>query len=302
MLNGILLIDKPRGVTSHDVVLHVRKLLHQKKIGHCGTLDPNATGLLILTLGKATRLSRFFIEAPKLYKGQLILGIETDTYDIEGKIISRSDVDRIEREDIIKAFAKFKGEYLQTPPPYSAKKFKGKRLYHLAREGKEIQLPPKKVFIYDLSIISIDLPKINFSLHCSSGTYARSIVHDLGKKLKVGATLNDLRRIKIGSFDVTNALKIEELEEIVAKGETLGKSFIEFDAIELPFPSTITESYQEWRITHGQNIIAKVSNDVSSGSWIKLTDSRNKLKAVGVVIEKVGKTNMAVIHPKIVFK
>jgi tRNA pseudouridine(55) synthase len=222
MKDGLLLVDKEPGLTSHDVVQRVRRLLRQKKIGHCGTLDPDATGLLLLTLGSATRLTRFLIRAPKVYCGVIRFGVVTDTYDASGKVLAEAaeaDVERLRREEVVAAMRAFVGPIEQKPPAYSAKKINGVKFYELARRGEEVPEEPKEITIYDLEATSeLASGRLSFRLSCSSGTYARALAHDLGAALGLGAHLAELRRVQVGSFRVEQALTLGTLAAAVEPG------------------------------------------------------------------------------------
>ncbi len=212
-LNGLFLIDKEEGITSHDVVDRVRKVLGTQKVGHAGTLDPFATGLIVIGVGSATRLLEYIMGSEKVYETELELGKITDTFDITGNILETRDINGISENDVLNAILLFKGEYMQAPPAYSAKKYKGERLYELARQGKIITLPPKKVTIYDIWDIEFSLPFVRFKAKVSAGTYIRSLCMDIGYKLGCGAVTTKLRRISSGKFSVENAVKSLELSK-----------------------------------------------------------------------------------------
>lgn len=220
MRDGLLLVDKEPGLTSHDVVQRVRRLFRQKKIGHCGTLDPDATGLLLLTLGTATRLTRFLIRAPKVYCGVLCFGVSTDTYDASGKVLAEASAEalaRLTHDEVVRAMRGFVGAIEQKAPAYSAKKVNGVKFYELARRGEEVPSEPKEVTIYELEATSeLAGGRLAFRLGCSSGTYARALAHDLGAVLGVGAHLAELRRLQIGSFHVREAKKLGDLAAVLA--------------------------------------------------------------------------------------
>jgi len=213
-MQGVLVIDKPQGWTSHDVVNFIRRRYKIEKVGHAGTLDPLASGVLIILLGRYTKLFKRYSSEDKEYVGTLCLGISTDSGDAEGKIILQREISSINREDIGKAFAKFKGEINQIPPMVSALRYKGKRLYKLARQGKEITRQSRKIFIYKFEIINFSLPNIDFFLSSSKGTYVRTLCHDIGKMLGCGGHLLRLRRVKSGSFSLDNSLTVEELKKM----------------------------------------------------------------------------------------
>lgn len=210
-MDGILIIDKPQWLTSHDVVLKLRQKLGQQKIGHAGTLDPLATGILILVLGKATKLVTKLINHDKKYEVTLILGIKTDTGDITGKILKKEDIKDIGTSYIKEIFNKFKGSLSQTPPMVSAKKHKGKPLYKYARQGKIIPRTPKEIYIYSISVDEIKLPEISFTVECSKGTYIRTLCEDIGEALGASACSNKIKRIKSGDFAIAQAIPLDTL-------------------------------------------------------------------------------------------
>ncbi len=207
---GILVVDKGKGMTSHDVVDLVRKKFGIKKVGHAGTLDPNATGVLILLLGGATKLSSRFLEQDKEYEAVMKLGEKTDSGDCDGKVIKTGEID-VSKKEIKDAIAGFEGEIEQTPPMVSAKKVKGKRLYKLARKGLEVKRDPKKIVIKKIKVKDIDLPFVGFSVACSKGTYIRQLADDIGEKLGCGAHLTELRRTRSGSFSLEQAVALQDL-------------------------------------------------------------------------------------------
>ena len=212
MMNGILLINKEKGPTSHDVVAKVRRTLKMKKVGHMGTLDPAATGILPLLLGKATRLSRYFIGADKSYRAVIRLGETTDTLDGDGTFLTKNDV-ALEDGEIQSVVESFLGKQDQLPPMYSAKKIKGKRLYDLARKGIEVEREPKKIEIKRLDIESIEGRDITLVVDCTSGTYIRVLAADIGDRLGCGAYLAGLERLRVGDFVLEDSVRIDQLSE-----------------------------------------------------------------------------------------
>ncbi len=211
-IDGVLLVDKAEGMTSHDVVAVVRRQLGTKKVGHCGTLDPIATGLLILTIGRGTKIQDLLMSEDKEYAGTFVLGIATDTQDREGKVMQERAVPELSEDQIRAAFEKFRGDFYQTPPMVSAKKHGGVPLYKLARQGKVVEREPRLVHVYRHTIDRIALPEIDFSVLCSKGFYVRTYVHDIGEILGCGAHLKTLRRTKSGRFDVANAITVDEIK------------------------------------------------------------------------------------------
>ena len=210
---GILIVDKGKGMTSHDIVDLVRRRFSVKKAGHAGTLDPNATGVLVLLLGKATKLSDRFLNDDKEYAATMKLGERTDSGDRDGKIISVREV-HVSETEIRSVMAGFVGETEQTPPMVSAKQINGKRLYKLARKGIEIERSPGKITIKTMEIKDIDLPCVSFTTVCSKGTYIRQLVDDAGEKLNCGAHLTDLRRTRSGQFSIDQAFSLDKLAEM----------------------------------------------------------------------------------------
>lgn len=211
LLTGILVINKPKSLTSRDVVNRVSKLLHTKKIGHTGTLDPIATGVLILTIGKCTKLSEFLTSTFKEYEATFVLGSETDTLDNTGIVLKTSDI-AVDDETITSCIKSFEGSYDQTVPAYSAVKIEGRRLYDYARNGEEVELPKRYVTISSIDILSIDKRTIKIRTTVSKGTYIRSLIRDIGRALKTYATMTDLVRTKQGNVDIKNSYTLEEVE------------------------------------------------------------------------------------------
>jgi len=207
-MNGVVIIDKPAGKTSHDVVAIVKKALGARKAGHTGTLDPLATGVLPVCLNEATKLARFFSSATKDYRATMRLGIETDTQDLEGKVLARREVD-VAAGDVETALKRYVGEIDQKPPGYSAVKFKGQALYKWARKGILIDLPPRKVSVYRIILEDVALPDVTFSVSCSAGTYIRSLCAAVGEDLGCGACLSGLRRTRSGVFEENSAVSCD---------------------------------------------------------------------------------------------
>ena len=211
---GILLVDKPTDWTSFDVVNFVRGRFNFPKVGHCGTLDPAATGLLVLTVGKFTSYSNRFAGDDKTYEATLKLGITTDSYDMEGEITSECDASAVEDAQVAEVIAGFKGSQKQLPPMVSAVKVGGKKLYELARKGIEIEREYRDIEISKIDITRMANPEYDFTVKCSKGTYIRTLCHDIGQKLGVGGTLKALRRTQSGKFSVADALTIEQIKEM----------------------------------------------------------------------------------------
>ncbi|MBL9134623.1 MAG: tRNA pseudouridine(55) synthase TruB [Verrucomicrobiales bacterium] len=210
-LDGAILIDKPAGLTSHDVVDRVRRRFGVKKVGHCGTLDPMATGLLVLVLGRGTKLSDSLMAADKVYSGRIKFGESTDSFDADGELVASLPVPPLGIDALNESAASFVGDLMQTPPMVSAVKVKGVPLYKLARKGVEVAREPRLIHVYSLRFTAYQEPFGDFRLACTKGTYVRSIAHDLGQKLGCGAHLTALRRLDSGRFSVQDAMPLDEL-------------------------------------------------------------------------------------------
>lgn len=300
--DGLLLVDKEAGGTSHDVVQRVRRALRQKKIGHCGTLDPDATGLLLLTLGRATRLTRFLIRAPKVYAGTMRFGTATDTYDASGRVTAERPIDGLTLDAVRAAMDQLVGTYEQAPPAYSAKKHQGVRSYELARRGEEVPESAKEVTVYEFAPTGgVETGTVSFTLSCASGTYARTLAHETGQRVGCGAHLAALRRERIGPFRVEDAVRLGELDARFAPEADPGACWIPFDRIPLPFPQVTADAQQEGRIANGQSVLVR-EFEAAEGDWIKLVNQRQQFIAVGTVVERIGDRGVGVVQPKVVFK
>lgn len=214
MMTGILIVNKSKGKTSHNVVSKIRKKLNIKKVGHTGTLDPLATGVLPICIGKATRISDYIMEQGKSYIATLEFGKSTTTYDIEGEIVNISDKFIFSEDEINSKLKLFLGEIEQTPPIYSALKVDGKKLYEYAREGKEVEIKPRKVTIYDIKLLELDGAIAKIEVSCSKGTYIRSLIHDLGINLGSYAHMTNLIRTRVGRFNIENSIDLDEMENL----------------------------------------------------------------------------------------
>lgn len=222
--NGVLLVDKDPGFTSHNAVALCRRILQTKKVGHCGTLDPMATGMLIVVIGKATKMQDMLMCEDKVYTATMKLGIETNSQDADGKVVAEKPTDSLTEQDIRAAFEHFAGEFDQLPPMYSAVKINGVPCYKLARKGKEVERKARhvKVLGYEITRIDLSAAEVDFTVHCSKGFYVRTYAHDIGQHLGCGAHLTALRRIRSGHFDISQAIDVPTLksasrEELLAK-------------------------------------------------------------------------------------
>jgi len=249
LINGVISIRKEKGWTSFDVVAKLRGILKQKKIGHTGTLDPDAEGVLLVCLGKATKLCDILPDKDKEYEATLLLGVDTDTEDISGKVLNTKDVIST-KEEVEKMIMSFLGESMQIPPMYSAIKVNGKKLYELAREGKVIEREPRKIIIYRIEIISIELPRVVFKVECSKGTYIRSLCRDIGNALGCGGCMEHLLRSRACGFDLSTALSLEEVEEARDNG-SLEKYIISIDSLYPEFPKILIKEVDKKLIDNG---------------------------------------------------
>lgn len=288
-MDGILIIDKPAGITSHDVVARVRRALKTKRVGHTGTLDPFATGVTVVLVGKATRLAQFLDKDEKEYEAVVRFGFETDTGDITGSPKSEPKVPiSVDFGQIESALAKFQGSYLQTPPMYSAKKVEGKRLYELARKGVEIERSPAEVTITKLErVTNGSLPNDSICIRaaCSAGTYIRTLAEDIGREIGIGAHLTELRRTRAGRFTIDEALKLQEVNETDLKPIELAVEHL---------PAFILRDDRVAKTLNGMST-RDLSATFTDGHHIRMTTPDGNLIAIGVYddAEKV-------IQPKLV--
>ncbi len=212
-MEGIIVVDKPSGMTSHDVVAQVRRRLKMKQIGHAGTLDPLATGVLVILVGKGTKLFDRFVGMDKAYQAVLKLGVKTHSADIQGDVLAEKPFAHVTREAVETAFLRFTGEIDQVPPMVSAVKYKGERLYRLARKGVHVERPARKVRIDVLEVIDFSSPYVRFQMDCSKGTYVRQVADDVGEVLGCGACITEIRRTKVGPFTIADAVRLEDMNE-----------------------------------------------------------------------------------------
>ena len=272
-MDGFLLLDKEKGISSNQLVQKVKKSLSLKKVGHLGTLDPMATGLMILAINRATKFSSYFLESDKSYDASIQLGSSTDTDDAMGNIISSSDIIPNEK-DINKSLASFIGKSMQAAPFFSALKHKGKPLYKYAREGEFISKPPREINIFSIKNIICEHNKCSFIVHCSKGTYIRSIARDLGDKLNSGGHLSALRRLSQGIFNIKNAMTIENIE--LNKLITIEEAFTELSEIQL-------DSNQTKFFMNG----VKIEEINLEDDTYKIYDSSKKFLGLGMVSNSV---------------
>jgi tRNA pseudouridine55 synthase len=280
--SGVIVVDKPPGITSAKVVARVKKWLKARKAGHTGTLDPFATGVLVVCINRATKLSRFFLHGKKKYEAVLHLGVETDTQDLTGIVTNVSHNVEFSKKTIHSAFKKFEGSIKQLPPIYSALKHKGVPLYKLARSKKPVQKPARQVTIITLKILEIQSPFIRFEVLCSAGTYIRTLCADIGASLGCGGHLKELRRIESSGFSITDAVTLEELEDLALSEKSSDRIISMSNALK-DMPEYIADNVLVNKINHG-HIITK--DDVMSEQinafegFIKIVDTNKTLVAV----------------------
>jgi len=291
-MNGILNIFKPKGISSFQAVKEIRSILNIPKVGHTGTLDPSASGVLLICLGHATKIAEFLVGMEKHYQGEMTLGISTDTQDSEGKIIEKRKVkDNINEKLIKNIFHKYEGTIIQIPPMFSAAHYKGERLYRLARKGIEVKRNPKKVKIYQLNLINFKQkvnPIVKFEVICSKGAYIRTLCNDIGDELGCGAHLSNLIRKKVGNFSIEDSLNLKELKKEKALGkrylisidsalEELNKITLKNEAIKTVLNGGVISNEQ----------IAEIPEDLKTGKdkFVKIFDAKGNLLSIGTSIE-----------------
>ncbi|WP_457551621.1 tRNA pseudouridine(55) synthase TruB [Desulfobacula sp.] len=283
MKSGIIAVHKPDGISSAKVVARVKKALGAKKVGHTGTLDPFATGLLLCSINKGTRISRFFLDGHKRYLARICLGIETDTYDLTGKTVSTAEnaiMDSLTIDDIKVAINSFIGIQDQVPPAFSALKHQGQPLYKLARQGKKIQKPPRQIEFFNIEIIHIEFPFVDIDVFCSSGTYIRSLGYDIGQKLGCGAHLSKLCRTQSSAFKLEDALKLDTLE-------MLDRAVVEQKIVSLSdclgfMPKIVAEKSTIQKIKFGQRLLKKeIGSPLErQAPFVRVVDDKNDLLAI----------------------
>lgn len=251
-MNALLILDKPQGLSSHSAVHRVRKITGEDRVGHAGTLDPMATGVLLLLLGSAVRLSEYIVDHDKKYHAVVRLGIETDTYDATGTVLTTQEV-AIPEPEIRVAVLSFVGKQNQIPPAHSAIQIQGKRAYKMARQGIEVEMQPRPVEFYSIENITVDGAQVAFDVHCSKGTYIRSLAHDIGAKLGVGAHLAALRRTASGEFNLAAALTLDQVSDAVAASD-LDKYLLPMDLAIPQFDAVHLDASQSRAIRNGQFI------------------------------------------------
>ena len=282
-MDGVIVVDKPEDWTSHDVVGKFRRIARTKKVGHLGTLDPIATGVLPLVVGRATRLAQFYTRSDKIYQGVVRFGWSTDSYDRAGKPTSEKRGVTVTPEDLAPLLEHFRGETLQTPPAVSAKKVDGRRAYELARKSIAVELEPVKVQIYELTLLSVEGPDATLRAHCSAGTYMRSIAHDLGRLLGCGAHLQDLRRLASGEFDIVQARTLAQLEALAAEDRLLD-ALVPAGQMLPGLPSVFIDDLTATQVRNGRNFRASPFRPLPASKLAKAVDAQGDLVAIGEAV------------------
>ena len=282
-MDGVIVIDKPEGWTSHDVVGKVRRIAGTKKVGHLGTLDPIATGVLPLVLERATRLAQFYTRSDKVYEGLVRFGWSTTSYDRAGEPTSYQRDVSVDPEELERRLQSFRGEIWQVPPAVSAKKVEGKRAYELARKNIAVELEPVKVQIYELTVLSIEGPLVKLRAHCSGGTYMRSIAHDLGMAMDCGAHLQELRRIASGEFEIAEASTLERLEQL-AKDDRLGDAIVPASKLLPAMPSVFVDDLTVRQVRNGRNFPASPFRAQPASKYAKAVTRTGELVAIGEAV------------------
>jgi tRNA pseudouridine55 synthase len=287
-ISGVLIIDKASGMTSHDVVAQARRLLGIRQVGHFGTLDPFATGVLPLSIGKATRFAQFYLKSRKAYEGEICFGFSTDTYDATGKPTSEPAAPNLDRGLLEKVFQEFTGRMMQAPPSFSAKRVGGKRAYELARQQKPVHLAPVEVEIYALELLDVAADRARFAVECSGGTYVRSLAHDIGQKVGCGAHLGGLRRTAVAEFSQSRALTLERLAEATRDGK-LKEILVPLEALLPDCPELVVRGREEKSVRHGHKFelaqAVRPARGSSPGRWtaaslLKILNPERRLVAV----------------------
>jgi tRNA pseudouridine55 synthase len=282
-VDGVIVVDKTEGMTSHDVVNRVRRIAGLRRVGHLGTLDPMATGVLPLVLGRATRLAQFFSAGEKTYDARIQFGWSTDTYDRQGEPASEPVEPRFTRAELETALARFRGSFLQTPPPFSAKKVAGTPAYRLARKGTPVELRPVQVQVFGLDLLEFDGPTARIRLRCSAGTYLRGIAHDVGRELGCGAFLTALRRIAAAEFTESQAFTLEALADLARAG-SLAEALIPAVRVLPEFPNALVDTVTAGQIRHGKDFRLSPFVERSGSRYVKAVSPEGDLIAIGEAV------------------
>jgi tRNA pseudouridine55 synthase len=299
-INGVLLVDKKSGITSHDVVEVFRRRSKIKKVGHTGTLDPLATGLLVLCVGRATRLQAYLMGMEKTYEGVIQFGWATDSYDAAGTVVGEVREQNVEKIDFEPLVARFRGEIEQMPPQFSAKKVQGVRAYELARKGEVAALTPKRVTVHEFEVTKLAGSTAQFRVRSSAGTYIRSLAHELGAAAGVPAHLKQLRRTSIGKFSVSDALPFERLENAPVEETITPPYFQSLSDIDLPLEKLRIDWSQQGKMMRGQGVIMTPAVLVRKGDLLALGNPHDQLVAIGEVVNVLREGGPVEVRPKVV--
>lgn len=299
-IDGVVLVDKKTGLTSHDVVETFRRRSKVKKVGHTGTLDPLATGLLVLCAGKATRLQNYLMGMEKTYEGTIQFGWATDSYDATGQPASEPQEADISGIDLRPHVQRFVGEIEQMPPQFSAKKVQGVRAYELARKGETAALTPKRITVYQFDILSVEGSRAKFRVRSSAGTYMRSLAHDLGAAIGVPAHLKELRRTAVGNFNVGDAITHEALEGAPISEVLKPPHFQSLNDIDLPLAKIRIDWTQQGKMMNGQAVIMTPAVPVRKGDLLALGNPEDQLVAIGEVVNVLREGGAVEVRPKVV--
>lgn len=298
--DGVLLVDKRPGITSHDVVETFRRRANAKKAGHTGTLDPLATGLLVLCIGKATRLQAYLMGMEKTYEGTIQFGWATDTYDSSGEPAGEAKEVNVEHIDFAPLVAKFTGQIEQMPPAFSAKKIQGVRAYEMARKGEPVELKPKRVTVHEFTIVEVSGSTAQFRVRSSAGTYIRSLAHDLGNAAGVPAHLKELRRTVIGKFKVEEAMPFDAMAAARAEDILKPPQYQSLGDIDLPLEKLRIDWTQQGRMISGQGVIMTPAVSVRKGDLLALGNPHDQLVAIGEVVNVLRDGGPVEVKPKVV--
>ncbi|HXS98986.1 MAG TPA: tRNA pseudouridine(55) synthase TruB [Candidatus Limnocylindrales bacterium] len=282
-MDGVIVVDKPQDWTSHDVVNRMRRIANTKKVGHLGTLDPIATGVLPLIVGRATRLAQFYTHSDKIYEGVVRFGFSTNTYDRAGDPTSEPVEPSFSDAALEAALDRFRGEFKQTPPPVSAKKVAGKRAYELARKNIAVELAPVPVHVYEAAVLERNGSEVRIRVHCSGGTYVRSIAHDAGQLLGCGAHLKELRRVASGEFEAAQARTLQQLESLAAE-ERLIDALVPMGDLLPGFTSVFVDDLTATQIRNGRNFPASPFRSQPASRFVKAVTRQNELVAIGEAV------------------
>lgn len=282
-LSGAIVVDKPSGWTSHDVVGKLRRIADTRKVGHLGTLDPLATGVLPMLLNRATRLAQFFTLNDKAYEGTIRFGFSTDSYDADGKPTSTPVSRPVSVDEVERVMAQFRGTIMQVPPAVSAKKVDGRKAYELARKNVKVELPPVEVTVHELDVLGTSGDEARIRIRCSAGTYVRSIAHDAGLALGCGAHLTQLRRIASGPFTLAQARSIDELTALAEQGR-LEEALIPAASLLPEIPMEVVDTIAEAQIRNGRDFRVSPFRDRGNTRHLKAVSTDGELVAIGEIV------------------